>query len=328
MERNAPRTDAPSAVVCVGASAGGIEPLEVLVADLPADLDAAVLVVVHLPGDARSSLDRILARAAKLPVAVAEDGDVLQRRVLVASPGRHLTVHGSSVRLVRGARENGVRPAIDPLFRTAAASFRERTVAILLSGTGADGPSGAAEVKEAGGTVLAQDPQEALFRRMLDVALERGVVDATAAAADLGLLAATSVARLAKSVPGTEAEGDAMTHPHRGPPSGLTCPECGEALWDGGLEPLDRLTCRMGHSYSPESLFGFQETHVENVLWSAARALEERADLSRRIAERVRRAGNARAAERYGRNADESSRQASFLKDLLVRGEFATAEEA
>jgi two-component system chemotaxis response regulator CheB len=155
-------------------------------------------------------------------------------------------------------------------------------------------------------------------------------VDETAPAEHLGRLAAASVARLGEKVRQARSDSmsDAMTDRDEGPPSGFTCPECGGALWDGGPEPLDRLTCRVGHSYSPESLLGFQETHVENVLWSAARALEERADLSLRMARRVRRTGNTRSADRYEQRAVESSRQAEVLKDLLGKGEFATAEEA
>jgi two-component system chemotaxis response regulator CheB len=215
-----------------------VDPLTAFVAELPADLDASVLVVLHLPAGGPSSLDRVLARAAKLPVTVARDGEALGRRVLVARPGHHLLVDAGTVRVVRGPRENGVRPAIDPLFRTAAASFGERTVAILLSGTGADGTAGAAEVKEAGGTVLAQDPEEALFRGMLDVAVQRGVVDAVAPAADLGRRAAASVTRFGREErePRSDAMSDAMSR-YTGPPSGFTCPECGGALWEAGPEP-------------------------------------------------------------------------------------------
>lgn len=330
MGRDEAGKDVPSALVCVGASAGGVEPLAALVAELPADLDAAVLVVLHMPREGRSSLDRILDRVATLPVATAIDGEALRRRIFVARLGHHLLVEGSTLRVVRGARENGARPAIDPLFRTAAAAFGARAVAILLSGTGSDGTSGAAEVKEAGGTVLAQDPEEALFRGMLDAAVERGVVDEVVPARDLGRRAAASVARFGKEVRELRSGSvsHAMTDPDAGPPSGFTCPECGGALWERGPASLDRFACRVGHSYSPESLLGFQERHVENVLWSAARALEERADLSRRMAARVRTAGNARSADRYEQRAEESTHQANVLKDLLIQGEFATVEEA
>src|SRR4051794_28554885 len=130
-----PGAGASPSLVVVGASAGGVEALTALAAGLPEGFGAAVLVVLHQSAEGRSRLAEILTKAGPLPATVARDGQRLQEaRVVVAPPGAHLLVDAGTVVLGRGAMENGHRPAIDPLFRSAAVWGRERVVAVVLSG--------------------------------------------------------------------------------------------------------------------------------------------------------------------------------------------------
>jgi two-component system chemotaxis response regulator CheB len=168
-----------SPLVVVGASAGGVDALTELVRALPGDLPAPVLVVLHMAADKPSLLPRILSRATELTVETARDGELLQRgHVHVAPPGRHLVVRGRRIRLESSEPINGHRPAVDPLFTSAAAACGPDVVGVILSGTRADGTAGLAEVKARGGTTLVQDPRDALHAGMPTSAIDHVSVDA------------------------------------------------------------------------------------------------------------------------------------------------------
>jgi two-component system chemotaxis response regulator CheB len=193
-------------VVVIGASAGGVEALQDLVRELPADLPAAVLIVLHLPTDAHSSLPGILARNGRLPTLTAESGMTLEQgRIFVAPPNRHLVLVDGSMQLVAGPRENGVRPAIDPLFRSAAKLHGSRTVGVVLSGTLDDGSSGLMAVKSAGGMTIVQSPDDALFPSMPECAI--------LAASPEHVLAASEIGRLLPSLVREEAESTSRNVP-------------------------------------------------------------------------------------------------------------------
>jgi len=158
---------ANGSVVALGGSAGGVEALVRIAKGLPADLGAPVLVVLHVSPTVESHLPQILTRAGPLPARHARDGEELEaNRIYVAPPDHHLLVADGRVRVVRGATENGHRPAIDPLLRTAALAYRERVVAVIVSGALDDGSAGAQAVSSVGGSVLVQDPSEASFPDM------------------------------------------------------------------------------------------------------------------------------------------------------------------
>ena len=184
-EQDGPET--ATAAVAIGASAGGVEPLSRILADLPGDLGAAVLVVVHTPPTHESRLPEVLGRRIALPVAHASEGEPLQpNRVYVAPPDHHLLAVDGRARVVHGPHENRHRPAIDPLLRSCALSYRERAVGVVLTGSLDDGAAGSAAVTRMGGRVLVQDPAEALFPSMPLSAIAADHPAAVLPAAELG----------------------------------------------------------------------------------------------------------------------------------------------
>src|SRR5260370_37910621 len=164
-------------VVVIGASAGGVEAISRIVADLPRDIRAAIFVVLHI-SRGRSMLPDILTRAGRLPAAHPTDGEPLRYgRIYVAPPDNHLIVQNGAVRAVHTASENGVRPAVDPLFRSAAREYGSRVIGVILTGALDDGAAGIAAIKEAGGIAIAPGPDEAFSPGMPPSPVATGMVD-------------------------------------------------------------------------------------------------------------------------------------------------------
>jgi two-component system chemotaxis response regulator CheB len=199
-------------LVVVGASAGGLEALRQLAAGLPADLPASVLVVLHIPPTGASVLPGILDRAGPLPATHAKDGSPLEHgRIYVAPPDFHLLVDDRTLRLEHGPAEHGHRPAVDPLFRSAARVYGERVVGVVLSGALDDGALGLAAVKAGGGVAVAQDPEDAMYPSMPRNAIDRGGADHVVVAADLAELVVRLVgAERGNNVGSTGPEGRSM----------------------------------------------------------------------------------------------------------------------
>ncbi len=188
---------AGSPIVAIGASAGGIEPLLQIVADLPPEFPAALLVVVHMPSARRSVLPRILASAGRLPASFARDGQLLQRgRIYVAPADRHLLVKDGRASVLRGSRENGSRPAIDPLFRSAALSHDSRAIGVVLSGSLDDGALGLAAIKARGGVAIVQDPNEAKYPSMPLSATRSTIPDYCLRAGEIASVLSREVAKM------------------------------------------------------------------------------------------------------------------------------------
>jgi two-component system chemotaxis response regulator CheB len=311
-------------IVVIGASAGGVEALDRLVRGLPSELPAAVLVVLHLPAGGRSVLPAILARAGGLPATVPQDCERPERgHIYVAPPDRHLLLVGHEMRLTGGPRENGHRPAIDPLFRSAARSYGRRVVAVVLSGNLDDGAAGSRLVKERGGKVLVQDPADALYPDMPASAAAVTDVDALLPIADI---AGQICAVLEDPVPGNEDEVVSSEEREEedlaaaelaldGQPTELSCPECGGPLWERSEGPLVRFACRVGHVFSPESLIEQHGKELERALWSAQRNLEERADLYRRMARRA--SGKSVLQKRFLDRSTSAERHAAAVQEAI-----------
>lgn len=166
------------AIVVIGASAGGVTALQQLVGSLPADFPGAIFVTVHFPEHGTSALPQILARAGPLPARHAIDGEpIVAGTIYVAPPDHHLLLTPSAVRLVDGPKEHGNRPAIDPMFRSAAAAFGARVIGVVLTGNLDDGTSGLSAITRAGGRTIVQHPDDAPFPSMPCSAIGHVAVD-------------------------------------------------------------------------------------------------------------------------------------------------------
>ena len=310
-------------VVGVGASAGGVDALIQIVRTLPAELPAAFCIVLHVPATGRSLLAPILDRQTPLEVGVPSDGEPLRPgHAYVAPPDRHLTVGGGQIALGRGPKENGVRPAVDTMLRSLAAAYGPRAVAVILSGALGDGSAGAHAVKQAGGVVIVQDPDDATVPSMPESALRAvGEVDAVLGAAEIG----PALGRILGADPATgedlvmnagEPSFVSRPEPPPGPPSAFTCPECSGPLWEVSEGELVRYRCRVGHAYSEDSMMIAQGSTVEAALWSALEALEERADFLTRMSARHGEQ-RPRLRDRFAGAADDARDRAELIRRAL-----------
>jgi two-component system chemotaxis response regulator CheB len=319
-------------VVVIGGSAGAIEALTTIIRQLPADLSAALLIVIHTRAEGTSYLDRVLARDSVLPVSFAGDNMAIEpAHVYVAPPGSHLTVHDHSLCLVHGPKENGFRPAVDPLFRSAARQYGSRAMGIILSGALDDGTYGLKIIKDGGGMAVVQNPAEATHPEMVLSAMRFVDVDHVMNAAGIANLIVDSsttgapakgeqhMARQREPDPQNRADQTDVEEMERdfGPPSGLTCPDCGGALWELQNGDLTRYRCHVGHQFTTEGLDAGQSEQVESALWTAVRVLEEHAELRKRLSERADDAGLSQVATGFSDSAKETQRQARTIRELL-----------
>jgi len=318
-------------VIAFGASAGGIEALKVILASLPGDFAAAILVTLHIAAHGLGVLPRVLGKASSLPVEHARDGEPLRRgEVLVAPPDHHLLLRGNRVHLSLASRENGQRPAIDPMFRSVARTFGSRAVGVVLSGYLDDGTLGLAVIKARSGVTVAQDPFSATVPDMPRNAIAAGVVDHIVPLADIGgflmELVSFEPQRTDRQLPKeteteirmTESDPDVIEHDQQpGTPSNFTCPDCGGVLRsvEDGVQPT-HFRCQVGHAWGEESLRAAKEEQLEAALWTALRSLAESAKLFRHLA--AHSSGNPQREQRYRERASEIDEHVRVLRDALL----------
>ncbi|MBD1921364.1 chemotaxis protein CheB [Microcoleus sp. FACHB-831] len=329
-------------IIVIGASAGGVEALINLVKNLPAELPAAIFIVVHIPSHSKSVLPIILTRAGSLRACHPQEGAKIENgQIYVAPPDYHLLVKQGCVTLARSARENSHRPAVDPLFRSAARVYGRRVVGVVLSGALDDGTAGLVAVKQRGGVAIVQDPAEAMFTGMPTSAIENVDVDSIL---PITAIASRLISLTEEPVDGEEADppsGDmqmevdmakfdiaaANKDKRPGKPSGFGCPDCGGALWELREGELIRFRCRTGHAYSADTLLAEQSEALETALWNAFRALEERATLSHRLLKRARDRQQILSAARYEDQAKDAELNAAIIRDLLMKGTIDVRQE-
>ncbi|MFO5476450.1 MAG: chemotaxis protein CheB [Dolichospermum sp.] len=182
-------------IVAFAASAGGLTALIEVLTDLPADFKAAIVVVQHLDPRHPSLMAEILSRRTVLKVIQAKEGDTLTvGTVYIAPPNNHLLVNGDGkICLSQSEMVHFLRPSADLLFESVAASYQERAIAIVLSGTGTDGAMGVEAIKKMGGTVIVQDAKTAEFPGMPTAAIKTGNVDFILPLAEISLALRTLI---------------------------------------------------------------------------------------------------------------------------------------
>ncbi|GIF14995.1 chemotaxis protein CheB [Actinoplanes teichomyceticus] len=316
-------------LIVIGGSAGAHAALQKLLARLPVDLPAAVLIVTHLAPGARSALADVLAKQSVLPVAAAADGETARPgRVYVAVPDHHLVLGaGDVLRLSAGPRQNRVRPAVDALFRAAARWGGARVAGVVLSGSLDDGAAGLAAVVQQGGAALVQDPEEARFPGMPRAALAAVPSAVVAPAGQLGKLLTELAGRpVGAGGPPDEdliwetdmaAEGrTAVGLPQR--PVALGCPDCRGGMYEVRTGRAVHYVCHVGHSWSPESFVVASDDGIEQALWTAVSAMQEKVTMLGELAVGAERAGDRDRCEGYRTEADRVRRDAALVQHRML----------
>ncbi|HEY1325655.1 MAG TPA: chemotaxis protein CheB [Casimicrobiaceae bacterium] len=313
----------------IGASAGGVEALQAIVAALPHDYPGAIFVVLHVPSDAPSLLASILDRLGGLRAQRAVEGPFRKGHIYVAPPDQHLVLERGRMRVAHGPRENRHRPAIDVLFRSAAMAYGPRVTGVVLTGTLDDGSAGLWSVKNRGGVAVVQDPRDAMFPDMPRNAMDAVTVDyclplreiapALVRIANEPLLSVATQpdvkmeleVNMASQTTATMDQLDRL-----GARSELTCPECGGALWEM-QQPPPRFRCHVGHAYSLRTLIAAQGDRVESALWAGLRGIEESEALAQRLRDSARERGHEHSVRLYEERLVEHKRNAETLREIL-----------
>lgn len=317
-------------IIVIGGSAGGLEAGKSLLRRLPPDIDAAIFLVIH---GTTPLLKKLLAGALRLPVVQAEPGMAFESgKLYLAVPDAHLLLHDGHVLVRRGPRENRARPAVDPLFRSAAASCGTRVIGVVLSGKLDDGAAGLRAIKRCGGVAVVQDPDEALVPDMPLNALRYAEVDDVGKVADLAplLLRLSKMPagqapdipldiRLKAAIAAQEAGGMEVEN-QLGERSPFSCPECHGVLWEIHDGDLLRYRCHIGHAaFSADAMLEGQSAEIDELVSNLLRSHQERAALARRLADNY--SGNSQATrDHFRQRADEYERDAQLLHKLFVTG--------
>jgi two-component system chemotaxis response regulator CheB len=322
-------------IVVVGASAGGVESLIALAASLPADLNAAVFVVMHISPNYVSKLPEIMLRSGAFRAKHPEDGERFQPGwIYVAPPDHHLLIERDRVIVTRGPKENRNRPSVDALFRSAAYYYREQVIGIVLSGALDDGTSGLWNIKRMGGIAITQELEECIVDSMPASAMQQVEVDFSISVTKMGKLLDELIReRQIRKLPSGENEHQKMGLEvsiaaedeafEKGimqiaAPSPFACPECHGVLMEIKEGKRTRFRCHTGHAYSSSALLSEITESVDDSYWKAMRGLEEAALLLEKAGRELQEEGQNAAAELFKTQACQAREQAINLKRTLL----------
>jgi two-component system chemotaxis response regulator CheB len=306
-------------LVVIGASAGGIEALQRLAADLPADLPAAVLVVIHMHAHGPNLLPAIVQNHSRLSVKSAEDDEPIRSgRIYLCVPGYHLLIEQGRIRLTRGPRENMARPSVDTLFRSAAYYGGRRVIGIVLTGNLDDGTAGLWAIKDRGGIAMVQSPEEAEFPSMPRSAIRQVKVDQILSLSQMGkrIVELTQETITSQDDPAMrdeklETEVDIALEANAlkrgvkelGSASFYTCPECHGSMVEIREGNVRRFRCHTGHGFTEQALADHAPAAIEETMWSALAQLEEHLSLLRELRQKTS-------------DADEGRQQDQRIRDI------------
>jgi two-component system chemotaxis response regulator CheB len=322
-------------LIVIGTSAGGLEALRVIARGLPRDIPAAILIVMHTSPEGPHLLPDLLSKAGPVEIARTVNGAVIEHgKVYIAPPDHHLLVKENRISLSRGPKENRSRPAIDPLFRTAAAAYGPRVVGVILTGMLDDGTAGLSAVKERGGISVVQDPEDALYPSMPNSALRYVGADFMLPISEIAPL----LARLAREPTNTPenlpvsqlieieskfVEMEAMSMKDMdaiGSHAGVSCPECHGPIWKIKDGTLQRYRCHVGHAYTAQTMVAGQIEAQETHLWQALRLMKERVSLIAEIRAHAPNDHPSNAPDPYKSEVRRLEKNISLLQEMVEEG--------
>jgi two-component system chemotaxis response regulator CheB len=319
-------------IIVIGASAGGPKALSHLLSQLPAGFPAAVFIVNHIAPDisGRVLLDGI-AKDCALPCKFPEHGEFFRpAQVYLAPPDHQMLLKDKQILVTHGPHENRSRPAIDPLFRSAAAYHNARVIGIILSGMLDDGTAGLLAIRRSGGIAVIQEPNEAEFSAMPLSALHRVGADHCVTVKAMGPLLLelinlpvnakiTAPAEVVREAQISERiHSDINEMEELGERVPYSCPDCGGALWEVKNDPNLRFRCHAGHAYSAEIYFRQQSEKLEETIWVALRMMEEQRHMLSQLSERERRQGLLHLASQHQERANATQVHIDRLRDILM----------
>lgn len=330
-------------IIVIGASAGGFDAMKRLVADLPSDLNAAVFIVWHMSPDVRGILPDVLNRQRSLHASNAIDKEEIKTsRIYVAPPDRHLVVEKGRVRVTQGPKENRFRPAVDPLFRSAAYAYGSRVIGVVLSGALDDGTAGLWAIKEHGGLAVVQDPEDAEVPSMPQSAIREVAVDYKVPVAEMGSLLTrlctapeknttimnTEEKELVKTeieiaLQDVEVKEGVMLFGKLAP---YSCPECHGVLTELMENNRTRYRCHTGHAYSTDSLLATITERIEENLWNAVRSIKESMILLNHMGGHLAESNQPQQAAMYFNKAKEAESRESLVRKAILNHEFLSTE--
>ncbi len=330
----------PSFIIVIGSSAGGLSAVTEVCSQLDPDIDAAVLIVMHLSGKGIGDYlaHRIQTSTTLICQTPRQEMPILKGHIYIAPPNEHLLLKRGQIQLGHGPKENRWRPSIDVLFRSAAVNYTSRVIGTILTGMLHDGTSGMDAIKKCAGTTIVQDPNQAEYPDMPMSVLGQMEVDYCIPLEQFGnTIKAIMQKKPENKAPDPELvlENVASERMATGPDniekigdrSIFACPDCGGNLWKISHGKMLKYRCHIGHSYSEPDLLMKQGEAVESSLWVAVRLMEERQYLLSKLADDSQKKGFARSATEHARKAEELKGYINDLKEHLVALEKSNATD-
>lgn len=325
-----------SDIIVIGASAGGFDAIKEIIRNLPTDLPVSIFIVWHMGPDVKGILPDVLNKLGTIKASNALDGEaIMANHIYVAPPDHHLLVEESRIRVTKGPKENHFRPAIDPLFRSAAYQYGSRVIGIILSGALDDGTAGLWRIKSNGGTTVVQNPKDAQVPSMPENAIRRVKIDHCVSLEDMPRLLITLASNDVKSTGDAAADeitkweievaikGDSLfnRHQHLGELSRYSCPECHGVLSQIVEDNALRFRCHTGHAYSITSLMMSLNQKVDESLYNALRGMDETIFLLNHIGDHFAEANESKIAGSYFKKAKDIENRCVEVRNLIHTNE-------